>query len=155
MNGGWRFPIIATVVSIALVGTYAALGGTDYSPTPVADPCAPRTPPTTGTETAEVVQRVVLIGVDRAACSLGTSREELVLALRSPDDLEELARREGRERSELEQSVRDGLVGAVDAAVAEDVLPDRIAGVVRFAARSLPLGLLLTLLRGLDQVIGA
>jgi hypothetical protein len=155
VSAGWRVPLLAAIASIALVGAYAALGGTDYSPTPVADPCAPRTPPTTGTETAEVVQRVVLIGVDRAACSLGTSREELVLALRSPDDLEALARREGRDRSELEQSVRDGLVGAVDAAVSEGVLSDRIAGVVRFAARSLPLGLLLTLLRGLDQVVGA
>ena len=31
-------------VAAALVGSYVALGGTSYEPTPVADPCAPPRP---------------------------------------------------------------------------------------------------------------
>jgi hypothetical protein len=141
------------VVATALVGAYAALGGLDYRPTPVANPCVPREPPTTGAGTTEAIQRVVLAAADEVACSLGTSREELVLALRSVDELEELATREGVDRDGLEESIRDGLVRAVDEAEQEELLGARSAGVVRAAARSLPLGLLLTLLRGLDRLV--
>jgi hypothetical protein len=101
--------VASCVVAVALVATYVALGGTSYEPTPVANPCAPR-PHREATGNDERLELVVLAAADAAACRLGVSREELVLALRSVDELDQLAAKEGKSRDELEQALRDGLV---------------------------------------------
>lgn len=134
-------------VAAALVGSYVALGGTSYEPTPVADPCAARPARDAGT-TGERIELVLLAAADEAACELGVSREELVLALRSVDELDELAEQEGRSRDELEDALRDGLVRALDEAENENLVGDTTADALRFAAERLPLGLLLSVLRG-------
>lgn len=144
----------ATIAAAALVGSYVALGGTEFRPSPVADPCLPRGQAPASEGASAAVQRAVLAAADEVACSLGTSREELVLALRSADDLEALARRRGVDRDGLEASVRAGLVRAVDQAEADGLLGERTGRVVRAAARHLPLELLLTLLRGIDTIVG-
>jgi hypothetical protein len=154
MSVGARLLVVALLASGALVATYVALGGTSYRPTPVANPCDPRESTTLSTPT-EAIQRVVLVAADQVACTLGTTREDLVLALRSADDLEALARRQGLDRDSLEQTVRVGLVRAVDAAVRDSVIGERTASLVRAAAEHLPIGLLLTLLRGIDSLVGA
>ena len=147
-----RLAVAAVVASAALVGAYVALGGTDYRPTPVADPCEPR-PDRGGTATDEAIQRIVLAAADATACDLGVAREDLVLALRSVERLEALAAREGVDAEQLEQAIRTGLVEAVDQAEAEGIVGDRTAGLVRAAAGRLPLGLLLTLLRGASSLL--
>ena len=134
-------------VAAALVGAYVALGGTSYEPTPVADPCAARPARDAGT-TGERVELVLLAAADETACELGVSREELVLALRSVDELDDLAEPEGRSRDELEDALRAGLVRAVDEAESEELVGDSTADALRFAAERLPLGLLLSVLRG-------
>ena len=141
------------VLAVALVATYVALGGTSYEPTPVANPCVPRPArPATGTD--ERLELVVLAAADSAACKLGVSREELVLALRSVDDLDRLAAKEGKSRDELESALRDGLVRAVGQAENEDLIGGSTAGALRFAAEHLPLGLLLDLLRRASSILG-
>ena len=143
----------AALAGLVLVLSYVALGGTSYRPTPVADPCAPRaTRPGSGTD--EEVQRVVLAAADETACALGVSREELVLSLRSVDELDELAEREGISRDRLEDALRVGLEHAVGTAEKEGLVGDRAAGVLRFAASRLPLSLLLTVLRGATGLLG-
>ena len=78
--------LVAVAAACALVGAYVALGGTSYEPSPVANPCAPRTPrPTEGT--GERIEVVLLAAADGTACRLGVSREELVLALIERDDV--------------------------------------------------------------------
>jgi hypothetical protein len=145
--------VLSCVVAIALVVSYVALGGTSYEPTPVADPCAPRPArPVTGTD--ERIQQVVLAAADAAACRLGVSREDLVLALRSVDDLDQLAAREGRSRHDLEEALREGLVRAVAQAQDEGLIGDQTASALRFAAQHLPLGLLLSVLRGASSLLG-
>jgi hypothetical protein len=140
------------VVAIALVVTYVALGGTSYEPTPVANPCAPRPArPASGTD--ERLELVVLAAADTAACNLGVSREELVLALRSVDELDRLAAKEGKSRDDLEQALRDGLVHAVGQAEDEDLIGNSTAGALRFAAEHLPHGLLLDLLRRASSIL--
>lgn len=149
-----RIPVVAAVVvSLVLVGAYVALGGTAYRPSPVADPCAGRAAPSTGSSADEAIQRVVLAAADATACELGVSREELVLALRDVDRLEALAAREDVDPDELEAGLREGLVRAVDEAEREGLVGDRTADVVRVAAKRLPLGLLLTLLRGVSSLV--
>ena len=71
----------------ALLVTYLALGGASYKPTPVADPCATREWRDPGGVQA-VLEQIALSGLDGAACKLGVSREELVLALRDQDALD-------------------------------------------------------------------
>jgi hypothetical protein len=148
-----KLGVMAALVSVALVGAYIALGGTEYRPTPVADPCKPRAATSTGKETSEVLQRVVLTAADETACELGVSREELVLAMRGSDELERLAEEENLDPDRIEQGVRAGLVRAVDQAQEEELLGDRTAGLVRAAAERLPLGLLLALLRGASGLL--
>jgi hypothetical protein len=146
-------PLVACVaVAVALAGSYVSLGGTSYEPTPVADPCAPR-PVRVTSGTGERVEVVLLAAADETACELGVSREDLVLALRSVDELEELADREGRSRDELEDALRAGLVRAVDEAQGENLIGETTAGALTFAAERLPLGLLLSVLRGASSFL--
>ena len=145
--------LVSCVVAVALVATYVALGGTSYEPTPVANPCAPRAHrEPNGTD--ERLQLFVLAAADAAACRLGVSREELVLALRSTDELDQLAAEKGKSRDELEEALRDGLVRAVGQSEDEGLIGDTTAGALRFAAEHLPLGLLLDLLRRGSSLLG-
>ena len=144
--------LLSCVVAAALVATYVALGGTSYQPTPVANPCAPR-PHRQPTGNDERLELVVLAAADAAACRLGVSREELVLALRSVDDLDRLAAKEGKSRDELERALRDGLVRAVSQAERENLIGGTTAGALRFAAEHLPLGLLLDVLRRASSIL--
>ena len=143
--------LAALVAALALPSSYVALGGTSYEPTPVADPCAPRPRPVGAT--TERVELVLLAAADETACSLGVSREDLVLALRSVDELEELADRERRSRDELEDALRAGLVRAVAEAEREQLVGGTTATALSFAAERLPLGLLLSVLRGASSFL--
>ena len=145
--------LVAAVLACTLVGGYVALGGTSFQPSPVADPCAPR-PPRQTEDTGERIEVVLLAAADGTACELGVSREELVLALRSVDDLDALAQKEGKSRDDLEEALRTGLVRAVDEGESQGLIGGRTASGLRFAADHLPLGLLLSVLRGASSLIG-
>ena len=145
--------VVAAALACALVGAYVALGGTSYEPSPVANPCAPR-PAREAKGTGERIEVVLLAAADGTACRLGVSREELVLALRSVDDLDALARKEGKSRDDLETALRAGLVRAVDEGESQGLIGDTTASGLRFAADHLPLGLLLSLLRGASSLLG-
>ncbi len=132
----------AATVSVALVAVYVALGGGSYAPAPVADPCAPRLwrlPD--GTD--EAIEQIALSTADGAACALGVSREELVLALGGEDDLDAFARRHRIARADAEEAIRDGLLRAVDDADRADAIGGTTAAVLRSVAGRLPVALLL------------
>jgi hypothetical protein len=145
--------VVAAALAVALVGAYVALGGTSYEPSPVANPCAPR-PVREADATGERLELVLLAAADETACSLGVSREDLVLALRSVDELDALAGRKGRSRDDLESALRDGLVRAVAEGESQGLIGDTTARGLRFAAEHLPLGLLLAVLRGASSLVG-
>jgi hypothetical protein len=105
------------------------------------------------TGTGEQLEVVLLAAADATACALGVSREELVLALRSVDELDELAERESRSRDELEDALRDGLVRAVAEGKEQALIGATTAGALTFAAERLPLGLLLSVLRGASSFL--
>jgi hypothetical protein len=60
----------------------------------IADPCQPRPRPKAGGITG-TAQSAALTALDKAACFLGSSREELVLALASKREGERFKRRHG------------------------------------------------------------
>jgi hypothetical protein len=107
----------ATTAAVALLALYLTLGGADYEPSPVADPCAAREWRDPG-DPEEIAEQFFLSALDGAACELGVSREELAPALAT--------------------AVQAGLVRAVDDAEAAGALPGFAAGPLREGAERLP-----------------
>jgi hypothetical protein len=134
--------LVALAAVAAVVVPYLALGGTSFEPAPVADPCVQREWRDPGSLQA-VLEQVALSAFDGAACELGVSREELVLALRSEESLEAFAAEHGLSREDAERLVEDGLERAIDDAEEADALPGFVASLVRRAVESLPPWLLL------------
>jgi hypothetical protein len=142
----------AVAVSAALVLVYAALGGGRYTPTRAADPCALRewrSPH--GLQAA--LEQIALSTADGAACDLGVSREELVLALGSESDLERFAAKNGISHADAESAIRDGLVRAIDDGEQADAIGSATADVLRGIANRLPIGLVLAVLRGASGLL--
>ena len=76
-----RLSLVVAGAALALSGAQAA-AATVAEPDPVviADPCEERDLPETGAVDG-IVQDIALVGLDRAACEFGSSREELAIAL--------------------------------------------------------------------------
>jgi predicted MFS family arabinose efflux permease len=84
--------VLAAGVPLAYVALHSAVAPT---PPAILDPCtANRTPPSGGGLTG-FLQRQALTLLDRTACRLGSSREELVLALADKDDATRFQRKYG------------------------------------------------------------
>ena len=144
-----RAIIGAIVASVALVGTYLGLGGADYKPAEVADPCAMRDwREPDGFQ--EVAEQIVLSGLDGAACELGVTREEMVLALGSAASREEFAREHELTEDELVELVREGAERAIDDAVEADALNSTIAQVIRTIIARIPID---ELIGSLDELL--
>jgi hypothetical protein len=74
-------PLVAVLLVAAVLGAQVAAGGGDYVPRRPADPCAARPVPPIAPRLEPLAERIVLLGLDGAACRLGVSRERLVLSL--------------------------------------------------------------------------
>lgn len=140
-----RALVWSTVAASLLVALYLGLGGASYAPAKVADPCAPRdwTEPDS---LQEVGNQIVLSVLDGAACELGVSREEMVLAFESETTLERFGREHGVTENELEQLARAGLERAIADAEQAGALTPRLAKLIRDIAENIPPGLLVDLL---------
>jgi hypothetical protein len=135
----------------ALIAVYLALGGASYAPAKVADPCAPRDwRAPEGVQ--EVAQQIVLSGLDGAACELGVSREDMVLAFASRDALARFAREHGISIADLERILRASLTRAVTDAERAGALDPMTAQLVRDFARRTRLTELLDLV---DRRLGS
>ena len=142
----------AVAVSAALVLAYAALGGGRYTATPVTDPCTPREWRSPH-GIAETVEQIALSTADGAACDLGVSREELVLAFGSESDLNRFADAHGVSHDEAESAVRKGLVRAVDDGERAGAIGGGTADLLRGIAHRLPMGIVLSVLRGASGLL--
>jgi hypothetical protein len=140
-----RALVLSTVAAALLVAVYLALGGASYAPAKVADPCAPRdwTEPD---GLAEVGEQIVLSALDGAACKIGVSREDIVLAFENGDTLRAFGREHGVSQNELEGLARTGLERAVTDAVEAGALTPRLAKLIRDVVDRIPPGLLVDLL---------
>jgi hypothetical protein len=143
---------LALAAVAAVVVPYVALGGASYEPTPVADPCITREWRDPG-GVSEVLEQVVLSALDGAACDLGVSREELVLAFEDEDSLDAFAEEHGIEREDAERAVRDGLERAVDDAEEAGALSGLTLRIVRSAIERVPPNLVLDLLEQLRGLV--
>jgi hypothetical protein len=99
-------------VSLLLIGAYVAAGGASYKPARVADPCKLRqwrSPH--GLQ--ETLDQVALSAADGAACRLGVSREELVIALSSKQLRRAFVRQHHLSDRQVDDAVRAGIRRAV------------------------------------------
>ena len=131
-----RRPVWVLAVLLAggltLVAVELGKGTLSEPPPKLADPCMPRNGRTGGVDAT--IQRIVLDGLDGAACRLHTTREELVLSL-AP---ETGARRRWDEHT-IEVAVRAGLLRSIDAAQRRGDVPDFAAPLLRDLARHAPI----------------
>jgi hypothetical protein len=119
--------------AVALIGVELGKGAARSVAPAIADPCRARSP-FTGEGVDAVIQRIVLDGLDGAACRLRTTREELVLSL-GPDSG---IRIDHVDRRMVEAAIRAGLLRAVDEAERRGDLPAFLASVARRVVESAP-----------------
>lgn len=107
-------PLTAAALVSAVLGVQVANGGGGFAPARSANPCAQRIVTSVSTGIDGLSERLVLLGIDGAACRLGTTREALTLRLAQPNppvtDAEITA-------------LRAGLLAAVDRMKADHTLP--------------------------------
>jgi hypothetical protein len=94
-------------VALAMVGGVLAVqlanGGGTFEPLRSADPCAERSVTSRAEGMDGLTERLVLLGIDGAACLLGMSREALTLELAQPG---------ARTQAQVD-ALREGLLSAV------------------------------------------
>jgi hypothetical protein len=109
-----RALLAAAVAAGALALAYLALGGGDFAPSAVADPCAPRERAAT-----DPTERAALAVLDGAACELGATREDVLLALldrRAPEGVSDARLGEALQAG-IARARREGALGEAEAGV--------------------------------------
>jgi hypothetical protein len=145
--------LLAALVAVAaVIVPYAALGGGSYDPTPVADPCVQREWRDPG-GIQEVVEQIILSALDGAACELGVSREDLVLAVRDEESLDAFAEEQGISRADAEQALERGIDRAIADAEEAGALSGFVAEIVATALDSVPPWLLLDTLERILELL--
>ena len=130
-------PAVALGLVSGVLGIQLAYGGATYEPLRPADPCAARTVISQSEGIEGLTERLVLLGVDDAACSLHLSREAFILELAAPGgvtDVEVDALREGL-LSAVSQMENDGSLPPaselVDEALGSADLNDFLKSLIR------------------------
>jgi hypothetical protein len=104
-------------VALAMVGGVLAVqlanGGGTFEPLRSADPCAERSVTSRAEGMDGLTERLVLLGIDGAACLLGMSREALTLELAQPG---------ARTQAQVD-ALREGLLSAVARMKGDGSLP--------------------------------
>jgi hypothetical protein len=137
----------ATVSSAGLAAAYAGLGGAQYEPLEVRNPCEARPVDELRQRSGTALERIALSTLDGAACRLRVPREELALALASPDARSQFAAEHRLSDEEIDEAVRSGLRRAVDDAVRLDMLSSLEASLLGRAVDAVPVPVLLDALR--------
>lgn len=106
-------PVVALMLVSGVVGVQLANGGGTYEPLQPADACAERTVTSQAEGLDGLTERLVLLGIDDAACQLGVNREAFTLELAQPG---------ARTNAEI-NALRDGLLSAVERMKDDESLP--------------------------------
>jgi hypothetical protein len=141
--------ILGAVVAAALALICVELVRADEAPSlpVVAKPCAAR-PLYAGGGIDATVQRVVLDGIDRGACSIGSTREQFVLSLAPGGS-------HGRTREKRIAALRRGLVRAIAVGESRGDVPALLAPVLRRLAEHAPIDQILEGRLSLGGILGA
>jgi hypothetical protein len=116
------------VAAAVLVGVELAKGAAHAGSVHLADPCKPRG------FTGSAIQRVVLNGLDGAACELHISREQLVLSVGSSSPFHT-----HWSKQRIETALRAGMLRSVDDAAQRGDIPSFLVGPIRKLIQTAPL----------------
>ena len=143
MTGGSRvllLPSLAVVLVSGVLGIQLAHGGGSFEPLRPADPCAVRDVTSQAGGIEGLTERLVLLGLDGAACRLHVSREALTLELAqagTPSDAEIVALHAGL--LDAVRRMKDaGTLPPASALVDEALDSADLNDFVRAAIRALP-----------------
>lgn len=117
----------------ALIAVEFSEGAVDTGKLTVQNPCEPR-PQYPGSGIDATIQRVVLDGLDGAACELGTTRERLVLSFEPSSGVAI-----PWDDETIERAVRAGMLEAIDDAQERGTLNGILATLVRQVVQRAPL----------------
>ena len=134
------------VAAVVFLAVELGLGAWGFGEVKRADPCTATTP-SLGSGVDATLQRIVLDGLNGAACRLHTTREELVESLGSS----------GSKRwsdEQIQVAVRAGLVQAIDKAEHRGDVPGILAGLLREAAKHAPIKFLIQNGSSLSGLLG-
>jgi hypothetical protein len=130
----------AVVLVLVVIGVQLANGGGKFEPLKSADPCAPRAVTSQSDGIDGLTERLVLLGIDGAACRLHLSREAFTL---------ELAQSDSPSDAQID-ALHSGLLVAVSRMKADGSLPPAsdlvdealdsadLSGILKTAIRALP-----------------
>lgn len=124
--------IVCVLLATAIVLIVVELAAMQSSPR-IADPCEPRTT-FSGHGFDAAVQRIVLDGLDGAACRLGTSREQLVLSIAGDPHM-----RVHASDAHVAAAVRAGVLRALNDAAARGDVPSFAMPFLRKLVEGLPI----------------
>jgi len=106
-------PLAGLVLVGGVLGVQVAQGGGDFEPLHPADPCVARDVTSQAEGMDALTERLVLLGIDGAACRLHVSREALTLELAQP----------GTRTDAQVDALHDGLLDAVQRMKEDGSLP--------------------------------
>lgn len=106
-------PAVALALVAGVLGVQLSHGGGQFEPLEPADPCVERTVDSQVGGIEALTERLVLYGLDGAACELGVSREALTLELAQASDFSD----------EQVEALRTGLLVAVERMDEDGTLP--------------------------------
>jgi hypothetical protein len=140
-----RYVAGLVAAAVVLLAVELGMGAWSFGEVHREDPCTAATP-SLGSGFDAALQRIVLDGLNGAACRLHTTREQLV---------EALGGHSGRWSDEqIQQAVRAGLVRAIDESEHRGDLPGIVATLLREAAKHAPVKFLVQGGSSLTDLLG-
>jgi hypothetical protein len=133
-------PVVAAALVSGVLGVQIANGGGHFTPTRPASPCAHRTVTSVSSGIEGLSERLVLLGLDGAACRLHVTREALALDLaqsRSPTDAQVNALRAGLLEA-VDRMKADGTLPPASTLTDEALDSSNLNGFIKAAIRALP-----------------
>jgi len=148
-------PAVSLVLVVGVLAVQLLNGGGTYEPLRPPDACTERPVTSRADGIDGLTERLVLLGVADAACTLGVSREALTLELaQSPEvsDAEVDALRSGL-LSAVRRMADDGTLPPASALVDEALDQAELNGILAFAIRALPDSLIDSALKTDDVLV--
>ncbi|MET0467175.1 MAG: hypothetical protein ABW075_10865 [Aeromicrobium sp.] len=133
-------PVVALLLVVGVLGVQLAHGGGTYEPLRPADPCAERAVTSQADGIDGLTERLVLLGIDDAACTLQVTREALTLELARSDDRSDAeidALRQGL-KSAVRRMSDDGSLPPASELVDEALASADLNGLLERAIRAIP-----------------
>ena len=148
-NGAFVALVALLAGAVGLIGLELSNGAADAGALEVEDPCEPRTAyPGEGLDA--VLQRIVLDGLDGAACELEATREDLVLSLSPTSNAEPIP----WDDETVERAIRAGLFEAIDRAEQRGSLNGIVAALLRQVVEHAPVQWLIDGGQGMAGLLG-